>query len=301
MFRTTLLCFLIAIPACNAPQEKPRAPASQFEPAPKSEPSKAVFKPEVLSKIELIYKSETVILEKVPGGWRLPRFQNFPADAVYVEFLLRTLKNLPLGEVITNDANRFAEFRLDKPFVTIRLFEETGIKIKTIAVGKTSENYRSAYIRVDDRVEVLFVEADLYPATSRMGWPSRELWRVPAKLISHISWKSPQQQWRLEQRDNKWYVLEPAGKTLSSDFEKDILPKLAWLQGGYGEFRPGETLEGATLELTAAGAVFTMTTGALKDGNIAVRKEVDGLEQPITWFFSEIFYDMLNTQILEVD
>lgn len=208
-------------------------------------------------------------LKRIKGNaWVLPDKNNFPADNRYVDALFKVLSQIQLNEPaeINAEAAGFVDVTRQ-----IQILDEQGHSLLQLQIGNTSDNYRAAYIR-DHSGNIHWVEADIFPAVSRITWADRTVWRLPESTLSGLVIRTPETTVNLVATQNHRWQEETTQKLLPPDFVDTWLHPLLFLRAGNltWENPPTET-PSYTLTLFAGGTELHLLLWSLEDTVIAVR------------------------------
>ncbi|MFQ5848753.1 MAG: DUF4340 domain-containing protein [Candidatus Methylomirabilales bacterium] len=100
-------------------------------------------------------------LQKVEGRWRITEPEEALADHQLIEDLLWDLAGARVKEFVTDNATTLKPYGLDAPAVTIRLLDQHGKSLTSLALNRAKKR-KGAYARVGNSHGVSLVDASLY-------------------------------------------------------------------------------------------------------------------------------------------
>ncbi|MFQ5960166.1 MAG: DUF4340 domain-containing protein, partial [Candidatus Methylomirabilales bacterium] len=154
-------------------------------------------------------KGQTV-LKKVDGRWRMAQPEEALADQRMVEDLLWDLDGARVKEFVADHPKTLKPYGLDTPPVTIRLLDQAGNALTSLAL-KSALKKEGAYARVGDRQSVYLVDAELYEQLDKGPFDLRfrrllsfETWDVGKMALARDG-----QEILLEKREEEWELTKP--------------------------------------------------------------------------------------------
>lgn len=108
-------------------------------------------------KIALVGPERDVLLEKSDGRWKLERPGPHDADASTVQAFLKSLLGLRATDFPSESPENLAEYGLDAPRLTLRVFLAGDEKPIEVLVGKDKEDNKDVYLKVAERPTVYTV------------------------------------------------------------------------------------------------------------------------------------------------
>lgn len=166
--------------------------------------------PHTVSSIQIERPGETVRLVKEAGSWRIIEPLHAFADQQRVEVLLDTLALPRQYRPVEGGESTPEQFGLEPPLATVRIATASRA-LPAIFLGRQTPIGDNAYIRIEDRSEILLSSADIPFAANRGVDDLRS-----RKLLTQ---KKPPTELRirrpnlptiiLRQVDGKWLIAEP--------------------------------------------------------------------------------------------
>lgn len=165
---------------------------------------------DAVQQIALKNPKGQTFLRKVDGKWRIEQPEQALADQRVIEDLLWDLHGAQVEEFVADKAKNFKRYGLDAPAVTIRLLDQEGKLLASLALKRVAKG-EGAYARVGNGQAVYLVGAGLYAQLDKDPLDLRfrrllsfETWDVGRMTVS---WNS--QEILLEKREEEWKLKKP--------------------------------------------------------------------------------------------
>jgi|UniRef100_A0A7V3VTS9 hypothetical protein len=129
--------------------------------------------------------SDTTEIEIKDNGFRLVRPISYPGDSSTISFLLNNLKNLKLGEVISQRVEKFNDYGVGDSGIKVIL---KGKKEIAFYIGRYAGDYQNSYFRFDKEKKVYLVKGlaryqiDYKPD----DWRDKRILKIDRNLIERI-------------------------------------------------------------------------------------------------------------------
>ena len=247
-----------------------------------------------VSTIKLSLPDEEVVLSLRGSRWVLPEWNNYPAEPTFADILVRTLSNLPDGEVVTNIAG---DYGLTPTLRRIVLEDEPGARLGELWVGLPLDNYRAAYVSAPNLGEVRRVKADLIPALARPTWGDRTVWRLPNAVVQEIDVRGFDRNFKArDSGDEGWQLVDAPNLKLGPGFGA-LLMRLLWLKAGDVVYEPNNSFEAKAGILVKTQHVdMVLHLGPLNGDIIHARAD----RQDIIFHFSKKLIDLVENAVEEI-
>ena len=297
-----LIAMLMGCAGPDAPITENRATAPAPQPAEASTPAAATatplfpgFSTEDLVRMTLETGDDRIDLRRVGTQWTLPEWGGYPAEQVFAKALAegpaRTFGSVPVGRYPADAAF----FGFGARNAKVSYFKASGELLAEVQVGGKGEDYREAFVRLDDSPDIWRVEVDWIPLTSRPAWASRTLWRMKPSLITRLRWEGTGQPFHAEKSaDGSWQLRNPENGTLSEAFFEKVLPSLAFFRSGDVIYDPDHRHMDWDGKLTmwAAGAEFVLLLASTEEGVWGKRPG-----EPVLFKFNPVILEMPRVSV----
>lgn len=148
--------------------------------------TKSIIIAEELKTIVINRTTDTTEIEISNNNFKIVRPFSYPGDSSTIAFLINSLKNLKLGEVISRRREKFEDFGVGDRGIKIVL---KGKKEIGFYIGKYAGDYQNSYLRFDNDDKVYLVEGitrhqfDIKPD----DWRDKTIIKLDKNLIEKIS------------------------------------------------------------------------------------------------------------------
>jgi len=179
----------------------------------------------------------SVTLTKDKDVWFVNPERKYYASRTNIERIFNTLKDIKVGEVVSNNPQNHVKFQLDEASSTrVKFFGKSGDLLADVLVGKSGMNYMapSTYVRKSGSDEVLLVNGFLtgaFPATEDT-WRERSIFDYdPAMITSFIIKEPGKQEIKLARlASDQWTCLEPKSFMVRQDVAGRMVNSFAKLR-----------------------------------------------------------------------
>lgn len=158
---------------------------------------------DAVAEVELELPGMRLILVKQDDEWSVqPNLH--PANQVYVKSLLREIRSLTYGDLISTRVEDHPKYNLDAQSRLVILRSFSKAELARVYVGDPGANYRTIFYRLANDERVFRTVSDLYPSLSRATWYSRSIWMVPPSAMPEIRFEWMDQADILKLQDGAW-------------------------------------------------------------------------------------------------
>lgn len=155
--------------------------------------------------------SEPTVLEESSTGWFVASEKDFPADTAAVSTLLRTVRGMAGGALVSRKPDR-PEFELGTAAVEIAV-SGGGRELTRFEVGKGDQkSYTSSYVRPSGKDEVYLVRGVNRAIFNRtQGFRDRTLASFAPEQVASLTVAAGDTGWTATNEDSLWTVSSPDG------------------------------------------------------------------------------------------
>jgi len=194
--------------------------------------------------------TDSVVLKKQAGQWRLPKSDDFPVKLSSVERLLNTLAVLERGWPVAKTRGAARRFKVDEEQFERKLVLLSGDETQATLYIGSSPGFRKVYVRPGQGNDVFAVEFDLWTAAATTdGWIDKDILTLDESDVERVEIAGV----TLQRQDDKWRVAGLAEKEQTKgEQSRSLLAKLTGLriQSLLGtEAKPGYRQNEPALEL----------------------------------------------------
>ena len=100
-----------------------------------------------IRKIELVSESRKVTVQKNDQSWDFTGEKTGSASADYINQSLESIKNLVLGDVVSEKEERFIDYGIDGKSLTIKIYGDNSNLFADLTIGKYGPDWESTYIK----------------------------------------------------------------------------------------------------------------------------------------------------------
>jgi hypothetical protein len=171
------------------------------------------YAPEAVRAIEISSgpEREARLERDQHGDWWVTRPIRWEADPGKVEALLRDLSRVSVLKVVTHEpAGELDAFGLARPEARLLLFTERDEPARRLELGGASPLGEERYVR-DETGAVLLVDGSVARILHRVPGSFMERRFVPVEQgeVREIAVQGPASSFRLERRDDRWWITGP--------------------------------------------------------------------------------------------
>ena len=129
-----------------------------------------------LQKIEISQADKTIILAKQNADWLVISEENVLANAILIENLIESLKNIKTGAIISSNPYKLTDFNLtEETAVKLKLYDDQANTITELLIGKRGgPAYNQTYLKKINSNNVLLVEENLTSLINQPDWKQPE-------------------------------------------------------------------------------------------------------------------------------
>ena len=169
---------------------------------------------------------ETVVLEKRDKEWFLAEPIKVRADTWAVDQIINTLANGTWEREITPLPKDLADFGLADPEIEVALSAKGLSEPRKVLIGTESPTGNMRYVRVGQEGRVLLVYARLKDALDKTpdNLRDKHILRFKGDDVFKIVWRADEKTFVAEKKENKWILVEPAGKKI----QESEIRSLVW-------------------------------------------------------------------------
>lgn len=213
---------------------------------------------EKVRQIELKSPKGRTLLEKADTTWKLKEPEEASADHRLIEDLLWDLAGARVKEFVADHAESLKPYGLDDPAIVIRLLDQEGKPLATLALTRAPKR-EGAYVRVGDSQSISLVEGHLYDQFAKGHFDLRL-----RKLLSFETWDVGKvellrngQAFLIEKREEEWELTKPTRGKAKYAAVIDLLNELRDLK--WQKLVAKETTDLARYGLDHPAATLTLT------------------------------------------
>ncbi|NQU77871.1 DUF4340 domain-containing protein, partial [Candidatus Falkowbacteria bacterium] len=171
---------------------------------------------DAVTKIEIVSGGEGTVLERDGSGWVVaPRPGSgqasqgrAEAEINYVAGILAGVKEMEVGDVVSEDAEKKGLFEVDETGVVVKLYQGGEI-LEHFYIGKFGTDYNSNYIRKEGSDEIYVTKGIVRSEFDRQDFRSLRLLFFMPDTVTKVSLKykkEDQEDVVLEKRGGEWLV-----------------------------------------------------------------------------------------------
>lgn len=175
---------------------------------------------------------ETVVLEKRDKEWFLVEPIKVRADTLAVDQIINTLANATWEREITPIPEDLADFGLADPEIEVALSAKGFSEPCKVLIGAENPTGNMRYVRVDQEGGVLLVHARLKDVLEKTPHDLRDkhVLRFKEDDVFKIVWRADEKTFVAEKKENKWVLIEPAGKKITESEIRSLVWRLKGLK-----------------------------------------------------------------------
>ena len=175
---------------------------------------------------------ETVVLEKRDKEWFLVEPIKIRADTWAVDQIINTLVNGTREREITPLPQDLADFGLADPEIEVALSGKRLSEPRKVLIGTENPTGNMRYVRVDQEGGVLLVHARLKDVLEKTSHDLRDKHALRFKEddVFKIVWRADEKTFVAEKKENKWVLVEPAGKKITESEIRSLVWRLKGLK-----------------------------------------------------------------------
>jgi hypothetical protein len=168
--------------------------------------------PDAVTEITVEWPSVTATLKRTGDAWRISSPIAVPADQAFVDQLLGHFADLRADRVLTAPPNKpldLAEFSLAEPRATVTLTSPGSTT--TALFGELTAMSKNQYVTLPGSPKVFVIDDTIARLLDQPidTYRSRDVWSFEPFQVAQVSVESPVSTYRLEQRDDRWRLVEP--------------------------------------------------------------------------------------------
>lgn len=226
-----------------------------------------------VDKVEIIYGTRTILLQRTVDGWNLEQPLQEPADNTAVEDLIKNTAAERIIDVVKEgDDIDWALFGLDKPMGSVAFVTSAGVR-DTFEISEKKNFEDNVYARKNKENRLLLINSIWQNKLQRevIEYRDRRFLKHSIASVDKINLKNSTGHLILERKEGQWGALDRADIKLDQNKVRELLQKISEAQAT--EFIEG----GATapqlkslfdLELTMADKTWKANVGQAKDFSI---------------------------------
>ncbi|MBW1740007.1 MAG: DUF4340 domain-containing protein [Deltaproteobacteria bacterium] len=169
-----------------------------------------------------------VVLEKKDKSWFLAEPIKALADTWAVEQIINTLTNSTWEREFTPLTNNLGDFGLADPEIEVELSGKGIAKPCKVLIGAENPTGNMRYVRVDQEGRVLLVYARFKDVLDKTPDDLRDkhILRFKEDDVFKIVWRADNKTFVAEKKENRWALVEPAGKKIPESKIKSLVWRL---------------------------------------------------------------------------
>ena len=176
--------------------------------------------------------NETVVLEKRDKEWFLAEPIKVRADTWTLDQFINTLANGTWEREITPLPHDLADFGLADPEIEVALSAKGLSEPRKVLIGTESPTGNMRYVRVGQEGRVLLVYARLKDVLDKTpdNLRDKHILRFKEDDVFKIVWRTDESPFVAEKKENKWVLVEPAGKKITESKIRSLIWRLEGLK-----------------------------------------------------------------------
>ena len=182
--------------------------------------------------IRIKKSKETVVLEKRDKEWFLAEPIKVRADTWAVDQIIHTLANGTWEREITLLLQDLADFGLADPEIEVALSGKGLSEPRKVLIGAESPTGNMRYVRVGEEGRVLLIYARFKDVLDKTPDKLRDkhILRFKEDDVFKIVWHADEKTFVAEKKENKWVLVEPAGKKITESEIRSLVWRLEGLK-----------------------------------------------------------------------
>jgi len=182
--------------------------------------------------IRIKKSKETVVLEKRDKEWFLAEPIKVRADTWAVDQIINTLANGTWEREITLLPQDLADFGLADPEIEVALSGKGLSEPCKVLIGAESPTGNMRYVRVGEEGRVLLIYARFKDVLDKTPDKLRDkhILRFKEDDVFKIVWHADEKTFVAEKKENKWVLVEPAGKKITESEIRSLVWRLEGLK-----------------------------------------------------------------------
>ena len=178
------------------------------------------YQPEAFLKIDttevsgfsITNEHGTIKLRKSGGIWRLAEPVDYPAEARFVDDLMKKIGAMEIETMISRDPEKASMFEVDTAGVEVAVLAGADT-LGQFIVGKMSDNYSNTYCRKIGEDTIYLIRGTFTGQLKRQAkdWRDKVILEMDKALISRLDFQYPRETFSLAKHDTVW-ALEFKGK-----------------------------------------------------------------------------------------
>jgi len=182
--------------------------------------------------IRIKKSKETVVLEKRDKEWFLAEPIKVRADTWAVDQIINTLANGTWEREITLLPQDLADFGLADPEIEVALSGKGLSEPRKVLIGAESPTGNMRYVRVGEEGRVLLIYARFKDVLDKTPDKLRDkhILRFKEDDVFKIVWHADEKTFVAENKENKWVLVEPAGKKITESEIRSLVWRLEGLK-----------------------------------------------------------------------
>ncbi|MBN1337099.1 MAG: DUF4340 domain-containing protein [Deltaproteobacteria bacterium] len=211
-----------------------------------------------------------MVVERDGDGWRLVEPFQAPADRWHVEDMASRLASLEAGDPI--DAPDPEPFGLGDPPRATATFTDAEGEVRVLVIGDVAPVGSNTYVRTssDGPVRAAAGQVDQDFLRPLDDYRSRDPWKVAARDVDAVQWRSPTGGGALKQDEHGWWLA--SGRRADEAAVDALLKEAENLRiASFSGSPEGATFERGTIVLVVDGAEHRIEVGDPVDGGVPAR------------------------------
>ncbi|MEA2088477.1 MAG: DUF4340 domain-containing protein [Patescibacteria group bacterium] len=168
-----------------------------------------VFDKNVVDKIEIVSEVNSSILEKQNDLWVVASANNFKADQTTVESMLKTVLEIKIGTLISDNADKQSIYEVgEKKGIAVKIFSNDK-NFADFVIGKNGPSYNTNYFRIAGNNKVYLSDVSMRIDFSRPDYRDMRILTLNQANISKIEfdYQSKAKNVVIEKENEGWKIV----------------------------------------------------------------------------------------------
>ncbi len=233
----------------------------------------ADFDPEQATRIQLTKPDQETIIIKQDDKWLLSTDSNVPANAELVTKLLDQIGQIPKGDLVSQQPDKFSLFQVDESGLAVNITDDAEKTLVNFYLGKQGVDFNNLYFRVAGTDDVLLINQNLQYIFDQFDWQNKRGFEFDPDEALELNLAYDDQSFSLLKNENNWRLIKPEEAPAQKKMVDSILKGLNDLR--ITEYADGQDVSSHGLDnpsfkirVTLAGGVVVIVFCDKKDFNL---------------------------------
>jgi hypothetical protein len=161
----------------------------------------------MVDKIEILKRSEKIVIEKIAGEWQLTLPIKYTADQDAVLRIISDTKGAKFTSLVSSNPEKQTLFQVDSAGTVVSIFEK-GNKRDEFIIGKPGSDYTSTYIRKTNSKDVYLIDKALSFDYGKplKDWRNKVVFRTVLSSINQVKFAYGDTVFSLSKNQAGWMV-----------------------------------------------------------------------------------------------